>query len=336
MRFPHLNGRADKLIEELDLPAETAEWLAVAALHSGCFLRTQYSDFYGLRRQRTADLVIALSARNLVVEMPVEGMGLLSRITNKRIYRALGAANIRHRRLASWPIVYRRLLSLDYVLDHPELPWLPTEAEKLACFDGLAIPRNELPSRVYGGAIRSVVRYFANKHPVAVDSHAKAAVFVYADSDERSPQGLRSWRDEHAALWSRLASQGFTLRIVHVGRNPQLAESVQLVFETWSQAPTGSAKAAQLQTELQTGLQAELARVREALEKDDTAVLDTYGGFNKALRLSVDLKRRLEGRSAIGGYKATYEVWLSERILPQGKQRNPMGSHEAAAGGGEE
>ena len=26
--------------------------------------------------------------------------------------------------------MFRRLLSLDYVLDHPQLPWLPTESEK--------------------------------------------------------------------------------------------------------------------------------------------------------------------------------------------------------------
>ena len=331
MRFPHLNGRAGKLMQELDLPAETAEWLAVAVLHSGCFLRSQlhfYSSYSSQDRKAIARITQRLIEKKLIVEMPVEKLGLLSRITNKTIYRALGAANIRHRRLASWPIVHRRLLSLDYVLDHPELPWLPTEAEKLACFDGLAIPRNELPSRVYGGAIRSVVRYFANKHPVAVDSHAKAAVFVYADSDERSPQGLRSWRDEHAALWSRLSSQEFALRIVHAGRNPRLAESVERVFEVWKHAPAGSARTVELQVEL--------ARVKEALEKDDTAVLDTYGGFNKALRLSVELKRRLNPRSEIGGYKATYSVWLSERILPQGKQRNPIGSHEAAAGGGEE
>ncbi len=25
----------------------------------------------------------------------------------------------------------RRLLSLDYVLEHPQLPWLPTEQEKV-------------------------------------------------------------------------------------------------------------------------------------------------------------------------------------------------------------
>ena len=31
----------------------------------------------------------------------------------------------------------RRLLSLDYVLEHPGLPWLPTESEKVGAFKAL-------------------------------------------------------------------------------------------------------------------------------------------------------------------------------------------------------
>ena len=45
----------------------------------------------------------------------------------------------------------RRLLSLDYVLEHLHLPWLPTEPEKVAAFEALAIERQLLPQRVYRG-----------------------------------------------------------------------------------------------------------------------------------------------------------------------------------------
>ena len=43
----------------------------------------------------------------------------------------------------------RRLLSLDFVLDHPELPWLPTEPEKVSCFERLGIDPELLPKRIY-------------------------------------------------------------------------------------------------------------------------------------------------------------------------------------------
>ena len=54
----------------------------------------------------------------------------------------------------------RRLLSLDYVLDHSRLPWLPTEPEKVAAFEALGIERPLLPQRVYRGAAGNLRRYF--------------------------------------------------------------------------------------------------------------------------------------------------------------------------------
>ena len=66
------------------------------------------------------------------------GGALACRIFSKNIYRALGAENIRHRRAPSPKILMQRLLSLDYVLEHPELTWLPAEPEKVRCFEATA------------------------------------------------------------------------------------------------------------------------------------------------------------------------------------------------------
>ena len=64
------------------------------------------------------------------------------------IYRALGVENIRHRREASKPVVMRRLLSLDFVLEHPGMNWLPAEPEKVEFFSkaGLAAPLDSAPN----------------------------------------------------------------------------------------------------------------------------------------------------------------------------------------------
>ncbi len=214
----------------------------------------------------------------------------------------------------------RRLLSLDYVLDCPDLPWLPTEAEKLACFDGLGVPREALPRRVYRGAGKQAKRYFANKHPIAVDPGSKSAVFVYADSDEQTSQGLRRWRGEHAALWSRLCSRGFRLSVVHVSRNPEIAKFVEGLFATWSRSAGGAANAAELTRELR--------RLEAALEKDDDAVFDEYGGFSRALSRAGKLERRLKQKNELGGYEAGHSVWLSSRIRPKGAWRNVLGPHQ--------
>ena len=60
----------------------------------------------------------------------VNGGGRTCRISGKAIYRVLGVENIRHRRKANRNGVMRRLLSLDFVLEHPGMNWLPTEARE--------------------------------------------------------------------------------------------------------------------------------------------------------------------------------------------------------------
>ena len=261
-------------------------------------------------------LVKSLVKQQLVVETPDDRLGLLCRVTNKNVYRILGEADSRHRRLVERPYLSRRLLSLDYVLDHPGLPWLATENEKVSCFEKLEIFRIDLPFRIYRGAAGYAKRYFANKHPIAVDAAGNQAVFVYADSDEKGPQGLRKWRKEHAALLSNLYRKSFRLSIVHATRNPKLSASVKKLFEVWAEVPVSAGDLSEDAQELQ--------RLNQALAGDD-ALLARYGGFNTALRSAAAIERRLENDSAPAGYEACYEVWLSKRIPATGDKHNRLG-----------
>ena len=196
------------------------------------------------------------------------------------------------------------------------MPWRASEDEKVSCFEKLEIFRIDLPFRIYRGAAGFAKRYFANKHPIAVDAADKRAVFVYADSDEKGPQGLRKWRKEHAALFSNLYRKGFRLSIVHATRNRKLSASVQRLFEVWANAPV---RAEDLSEDAR-----ELERLNQALAGDD-ALLAQYGGFNTALRRAAAIERRLENDSAPAGYEASYEVWLSKRIPAQDDKHNRLG-----------
>ena len=331
MTFPHLNGRAEKIAEEFKLNHIAAEWIAVAALHSGCFLRTQCPWYSREDTKSMTRCARGWSEQKLVLETLVAGLGLLCRITNKKIYRTLGVTDSRHRRKAGKKFMFRRLLSLDYVLDNPELRWRPTESEKLAFFENLGIVRTDLPFRVYRGAdnVGYTKRYFANKHPIAVDAGGKRAVFVYADSEELSPQGLSSWRKEHTPLWTALYQRGFRLDIVHASRNPNLSASVERLFKTWAQSPARS--------EDRPKLTRELRLLQQALDSTDGSVLDHYGGFTPALRRAAELERRLENISKPAGYEASYKVWLSKRIPSKGDKRNRLGPrHGDAQSGGDD
>ena len=118
----------------------------------------------------------------------------------------------------------RRLLSLDYILEHAELAWLPTEQEKVRCLEALDLPLCLLPRRVYGGAVKEQKRYFALKLPVAVDT--KTATFAYVDPGKQTDTEIRSWGDAHRQLWSALRAKGLQVHVVAIGGGREAARPV--------------------------------------------------------------------------------------------------------------
>ena len=146
----HLAGR-ERALEAFGWTGRQAEWIALACLHSGVFTRAQLSAYLRIDRWQALRFVRAMSERRLAADETLEGRKVC-RICGRGIYRALGAEDIRHRRIASDEVLLRRLLSLDYVLEHTGLSWLPTEPEKVGAFEALGIERRILPSRLYRGA----------------------------------------------------------------------------------------------------------------------------------------------------------------------------------------
>ena len=161
----HLQGR-EAALEPFGWTGRQAEWIALVCLHSGVFIRAQWSRFLDAHPEQVRRGVHALIAQGAATEETVpgiKGIGRVCRIFSRQLYRALGAEDIRHRRAASEAVLMRRLLSLDYVLEHPDLPWLPTESEKVGAFEALGIERRILPSRLYRGAAGNTRRYFPLK-----------------------------------------------------------------------------------------------------------------------------------------------------------------------------
>ena len=204
----HLRGR-EQALEPFGWTGRQAEWIALACLHSGVFIRAQWSRFLDAHPEQVRRGVHSLIAQGAATEETVpgiKGIGRVCRIFSRRIYRALGAEDIRHRRSASEAVLMRRLLSLDYVLEHPDLPWLPTESEKIGAFEALGIERRILPSRLYRGAAGNTRRYFPLKLPVALE--AERALFVYVEPGHDTSTALRSWGEAHRGLWQALSERG--------------------------------------------------------------------------------------------------------------------------------
>ena len=146
-----------------------AEWIALAFLHSGgLFTRAQLCFHIRINRWQALRFVQALVTKGFAAEDSLQDRKVC-RIFSRRIYRDLGTEDSRHRRVASAEILLRRLLALDYVLEHPGLPWLPTEPEKVRAFESLGIERRHVPLRVYRGAVGEARHHFRLKLPIAVE-----------------------------------------------------------------------------------------------------------------------------------------------------------------------
>ena len=247
-----------------------------------------------------------LVERKLGVEYPLpnkRGGAMAVRISHKEIYRKLGIENVRHRREADDTVMMRRLLSLDYVLEHPEIPWLPTEPEKVAFFDSLGIDRKRLPKRVYQGAVGKQTRYFALKLPIACD--AKTATFVYVDPGKDTDKELRSWGDGHEWLWRALRLQDFEVR-------------AEAVLKTWSsRAAKQGSQRADGPSRNDPDVKAEIEHIEATLNNADTRIIAKYGGVEAISDRLIELKDLPRTSNSFGPTIDGYETWVSNRLRAQ-------------------
>ena len=280
----HLQGR-ERALESFGWTGREAEWIALVCLHSGVFTRAQLSSFLGVDRWKAFRFVRDMSVRRLASETIFEGRKVC-RIAGRRIYRALGAEDIRHRRTASPEVLLRRLLSLDFLIERPDLPWLPTEPEKVGALEALDIERRLFPLRVYRGAAGSTRRYFPVKLPVALDT--ERAVFVYAEPGHDTSSAICAWRDAHQRLWEALRDRGRSIEIVVVGRTREELRRARTILGKCAGRHMVSDPSA---VPASNGVaRREIARIEQAILRRDRTVVEEYGSLQACLKRIVALK----------------------------------------------
>ena len=303
----HLKGR-EKALESFGWTGREAEWIALVCLHSGVFTRDQIRDWLGIHRHTARRFVQDILDRRLGAEDALEGRRVC-RIAARAVYRALGAENIRHRRIASPVVLMRRLLSLDYVIGHASQAWLPTEPEKVAAFEALGLDRRVLPVRAYRGAAGDTRRYFPLKLPVALD--AEGAVFVYVDPGHDTATGLHSWGRVHRELWEGLQEQGRKVEAVAVVRTDSEFDRAEKVLGNWAdpKRSPGRAKGSATGREIRR----EIERIEQGIRGRDKRVTGRYGSLRGCLVRLAELRAALPtapSEAMIDGYT----VWRSARI----------------------
>ena len=236
----------------------------------------------------------------------MRGSTRLCTVAPRSLYRALGAEDVRHRREASPAVVLRRRLSLDYVVDDLQEPWLATEAEKVSALTGAGAPERALPRRVYRGRRDSRCRYFAHKLPVALD--ARRATFVFVQAEDVTPSGVRTWGEAHAGLWAALRAAGRAVEVVVVGWDPERLAAAEPVLAGWTKAP------APVDPEAGSAARAEFAEIQAAVARGDLAAPNAHGGINGALGRMRDLSAAKAGSNGAGPAITSGRTWRSTRV----------------------
>lgn len=304
---PHLASR-DAALRELGFRDWEAAWLTLVCLHSGVFTRPQFTAHHGCVLDTAGAFVHRLVDAGLAKEHPVPGntVGLrYVHVVGRGLYRALGIENVRHRRKAEDIVLFRRLLSLDHVVRHPDLPWLATEKEKVDHFTGRGVPRGQLPSRLYGGGAKRTRRYFALKLPVAADE--AAATFVYVDPGRHTDRELQRWAAEHRALWARLRALGTEVRVAAVVRTVAKQHEIARKVAAWTDATPAAARP--LTPEERETLAAATAALEAAVAVGDARSLERWGGLNPCRRLVIGLRKRADNEAAPGASGAVIDAW---------------------------
>ncbi|MCY3819246.1 MAG: hypothetical protein OXH52_07780 [Gammaproteobacteria bacterium] len=190
----HLRDRSGALVRS-GWTRREAEWLALVCLHSGVFLRSQYLAFIGRTNPALANRPPVPQAR---------GRAAVARLAASHLPDR-GPANLPGPSVRAPPaspaapeVVLRRLLSLDYGLEHPDAAWLPTEDDKVNGLTAAGIAKDLLPRRLYQGAIGAQSGYFPHKLPLALDG--LRATFLFVQSEDETESAVRTWGGQWAAL----------------------------------------------------------------------------------------------------------------------------------------
>ena len=190
----------------------------------------------------------------------------------------------------------RRLLSLDYVLEHPQTAWLPNEDEKVNALTAAGIAKDVLPRRLYRGAVGAQYPYFPHKLPAALDGVRATSLLVRAEDETESavrtvgrPARFAVGGARHGRPCRRGSRRG--------PRDPVRLAAAARVLDKWAATPPESVAMAHDEAP------AELAAIKKAIAMSDRDALDS--GLNPAIQRACALGAACAGshgrRSRAGG-----------------------------------
>ena len=295
----YLRGR-EEVIWALGWRSRHPEWIALVALTGGYFTKGQLSAFLEVEDRQGKKIIRRMLERKIVTKQLLDRRSVC-RIPAVAIYRALGVPHLCPRAAASEGSIVRRLLALDYVLEHLGLPWLAVEAEKVRAFEALGIGRELLPGRLCGGRAWHLC---PDGFPIALD--ATRACFAFVDPGYTGTAALRKWGKAHRPLWEALWTQGRAVEVVAVVRTVRELQRARRTLELWSGRDASGSEEGRV-------VRRELGRVERAIRTGDQDALAPYGNLQGGLRRIVELRKLERSTRPLPAIDA-FDTWRSVRL----------------------
>lgn len=222
-------------LKKLGYTDREAEFLRLAALHSGYFLRRQFLYFIDKCRGQLAAAFVEKAVQNGHTKAHAfRGDRIIYHVASKLIYEALGEADNRNRRQHEILTIKNRLMALDFVLQNRGRRFLATEREKTSFFcDELKITGKHLPVKRYRSPEndRTTDRHFVDKLPIFTDAGTNGATvlphFCYIDEGLHSTSRFEQHLQEYRGLFGQLNQ----FRLLYVSCFPDQCEPSRRLFE---------------------------------------------------------------------------------------------------------
>ncbi len=225
---------------------QQAAFLYTVAVHGGYFLGRQYDGYMGRDRGGTRQrLIQQLTANKHVTALASRDQTAVLHLCARRFYEAIGTSDNRNRRSHPPFVVRRKLMILDFALNHPQAQFFPTEQERVSLFtDALGLPTGILPTKYYASKTRQsrTVRYFVDKNPVYLSAAKKGAApavnFAYIDAGDDTTAGFKSYLVDYRRLFQALPS----FRLVYVANRKKHFAAAAKAFQKMANQGTDIAR----------------------------------------------------------------------------------------------
>ncbi|MGC1417175.1 MAG: hypothetical protein WA817_17935 [Candidatus Acidiferrum sp.] len=187
-----------------------SEFLFLVATHSGYFTNRQFKTFAKTESASVSHAFIRklLEHKHATFHAYRSG-GRVYHVFARKLYQAIERENLRTRKKHELEYVKTRLVALDFVLAHPNQPYLETEPEKLAFFEKeFNMGRESLPVKQYRARKSAEVtpRYFVDRFPMFVSTapSSPAVTFTYVDAGAVSLDGFGTHLRAYLPLFQAL------------------------------------------------------------------------------------------------------------------------------------